>query len=64
MNTYTFFVRFNGHEYFEEIDVKAISPAEALRLARVEADDLYGPDVILELTAPGGTGGLVTWISN
>ena len=63
MNLYTFFVRFNGHDFIEEIDVKASSPAEALRLAKVEADDLYGPDVTLEMTTPGGTGGLVTWIS-
>jgi len=64
MNTYTFFVQFNDYEDLEEIDVKASSPTEALRLAKTKADSLYGPDVTLEMTVPGGTGGLVTWISN
>lgn len=42
----------------EELDVHAGSQAEADRLARVEADDLYGEDSTLRPIEAGGSGGL------
>jgi hypothetical protein len=60
-NLYTFFVHFVDHDFVEEIDVNASSEAEAWGLAEAEARDLYGSDVSLEMTAAGGSGGLIFW---
>lgn len=44
---------------FDELDVRASSQDEAHRLARAEANDLYGEDSVLFTLPPGGSAGLV-----
>jgi hypothetical protein len=64
---YTFLVAIHEEDDvtdYDEIDVHASNPDEALRLARIEADDLYGTDSELTPTEPGGSAGTFTvWSS-
>lgn len=60
MNMYTYEVAtIEMGGWCDEIDVKATSQREADRLARIEADEMYGEDAVLTPIEPGGSGGLV-----